>query len=126
MNSDVWDHSRQVFQNPDRFLRTSANIANIQDGGQSFVVYWGPSPNAFIKFNLDPRVLRLFCQRSVLSLLRIFLEFFDWLLFCKQPIKTFNEYSKKFRYPRVSPGDQPLTKSRRKSGLEIDYKADTT
>ena len=26
----------------------------------------------------------------------------------------FEEYSNKFHYPRVSPGDQPLTKSRRK------------
>ena len=42
--------------------------------------------------------------------LSTFFEFFDWLLVCKQPIKTFKEYTKKCHYPRVSPGDQPLTK----------------
>ena len=29
----------------------------------------------------------------------------------------------KFHYPTVSPGDQPLTKSQRKSGLEIAWKS---
>ena len=48
------------------------------------------------------------------------LIFFYWLLFCKRSIKKFKEYSKKFHFPRVSPGDQPLTKNRRNSGLEID------
>ena len=32
-------------------------------------------------------------------------EFFDWLLFCNQPIKKSHEYSKKFHDPKGSPGD---------------------
>ena len=39
------------------------------------------------------------------------------LLSEQQPIKKIKNYSRKFHYPRVSPGDQPLTKSRRNSGL---------
>ena len=54
-----------------------------------------------------------------MEFLRTLFEFFDWFLFCKQPIKKFKECSKKCHYPRVSPGDQPLTKSRRNYGLEI-------
>ena len=70
-----------------------------------------------------PRVFRLIRQQLVAwrdSGIIIIFEFLNWLLFCKQPImKKFKEYSKKFHYPRVSPGDQRLTKSRRNSGLEI-------
>ena len=55
---------------------------------------------------------------GIMVFLRIVCEFFDWF-FCKEPIEKFKEYSKKFHYPRVSPGDQPLIKSRRNSGIEI-------
>ena len=40
-------------------------------------------------------------------------------MLCEQPIKKFKEYAKKFIYPRVSPGNQLLTKSGRNSELEI-------
>ena len=75
---------------------------------------------------LEPRLSLAFCQRlvagrnsGIMEFLWIFFEFFDWLFAEQQPIKKFQKYSKKFHYPRVSLGDQLLTKSRRNSGLEI-------
>ena len=44
-----------------------------------------------------------------------------WLVVVLQRTnQKIKKYSKKFYYPRVSPGDQPLTKSWRNSGLEIE------
>ena len=79
--------------------------------------------------SLEPRVSMALCQRlvawrdsAIMKFLWIFFEFFDWLFAEQQPIKKLKNYSSKFHYPRVSPGDQPLTKSRKNSGLEIGHK----
>ena len=102
VSSSIWDYFTQV---------SFSKISNCTS-------HFGDS--------LQPRVFRLFRQQLVawrdsriMEFLGIFFEFFDWLLFCKQPIKKFKEYSKKFHYPRVSTSNQPLTKSQRNSGFEI-------
>ena len=45
---------------------------------------------------------------------------FDRLFAEQQPIKKFKKYSKKFHYPRVTPGDQLLTKKPEDAGFGID------
>ena len=45
---------------------------------------------------------------------------FPFSLFMYCYTKSQSNWKLKFHYPRVSPGDQPLTKSRRNSGLEIE------
>ena len=76
----------------------------------------------------SPEYLWLFVSRwspgEIMEFLWIFFEFFDWLFAEQEPIKKFKKYSKKFCYPRVSPGDQPLTKKPEDSGLENEFQFD--
>ena len=72
---------------------------------------------------LDPRVLRLFCQRLVTWRDSGTME---WkcarISDAKQQVVTGNSQSEKyvlFDFPRVSPGNQPLTKKPEDSGIEI-------
>ena len=49
----------------------------------------------------------------------IFFEFFHCCLQNNNQSKKFKNYSKKFHYPRISPGNQPLTKKPEDPQLEI-------
>ena len=74
--------------------------------------------------NLDPTVLKLFCQRLVAWRDPAKME---WkcarISGTRQRVVTRNSQSKKdilFEFPRVSPGDQPLTKMSEDAAIEIE------
>ena len=72
--------------------------------------------------NLEPRIFRLFCQRLValrdsgrMEFLGIVFDFFTGYFQNNKSSKN----SKKFHYPRVSPGNEPLAKKPEDSGFEF-------
>ena len=96
--------------------------------GSSLLSLFLPSQRLPLTRNLEPRVSPALCQRlvagrnsGIMEFLWIFFKLFDWLFAEQQPIRKFKKYSKKFYYPRVSPGDQRLTKSLKTLGSRLAH-----
>ena len=78
-------------------------------------------PSECLPISIRDRVLRLFCQRLAAwdNGVEVRQDFWRKTIgrYTKQPIRKKDIL---FDFPRVSPGDQPLTKKPKDSGIEIE------